>query len=115
MAACPTVWEMGTKELKNILYWTRAAKAEQKPKNLLYWHNKPNKPTKEGPLLFVLFEFPFTSVSTVSRNHPSLVSLMRTLLCKGCTSCVKTTEVFQVKTTKISQLTLYRAAVQGSH
>jgi hypothetical protein len=32
-------------------------------------------PTKEGPLPYVLHEFPFASVSTVSRSHPSLVSL----------------------------------------
>jgi hypothetical protein len=25
-------------------------------KNLLYWHDKPNEPTKKGPLSFVLFE-----------------------------------------------------------
>jgi hypothetical protein len=31
-------------------------------------------PTKTGPLSYVLFEPPFTSVSTVSRGHPSLVS-----------------------------------------
>ncbi len=36
---------------------------------------KPNEPTKEGPLSFVLFESPCTSVSTVSRSHPSLISL----------------------------------------
>jgi hypothetical protein len=35
-------------------------------KNLLYWHDKLNGPTKEGPLSFVLFESPFTSISTVS-------------------------------------------------
>ncbi len=39
---------------------------------LLDWHDEPNKPTKKGPLSFVLFEAPFTSVSTVSRGHPSL-------------------------------------------
>jgi hypothetical protein len=33
-----------------------------------------NEPTKEEPLSFVLFESPFSSVSTVSRGHPSLVS-----------------------------------------
>jgi hypothetical protein len=49
---------------------TRAAKAG--PKCLVYWHNKPNEPTKEGPLSFVLIEYPFASVSTVSRGHPSL-------------------------------------------
>ncbi len=37
---------------------------------------KPNEPTKVGPVSFVLFESPFTSVSTVSRSHPSLVSLI---------------------------------------
>jgi hypothetical protein len=47
---------------------TRAAKAE---KNLLYRHGKPNKPRK-GPLSLVLFESPFTSVSTV-RASPSTI------------------------------------------
>ncbi len=42
--------------------------------------DKPSKPTKEGPLLFVFFESPFTSVSTVSRGHPSLVSQARTVI-----------------------------------
>ncbi len=45
-------------------------------KNLLYWHDKPSKPSKEGPLLFVLFESPLPSVSSVSRGHPSLVSVI---------------------------------------
>jgi len=38
----------------------------------------PNDPTKEGPLLDVLHEFPYASVSTVGRGHPSLVSLEQT-------------------------------------
>jgi hypothetical protein len=38
----------------------------------------PTEPTKEGTLSFVLFESPFTSVSTVSRGHLSLVSLIGT-------------------------------------
>ncbi len=42
-------------------------------KNLLYRHDKPREPTKKGPLFFVLFKSPFTSVSTVSRGYPSLV------------------------------------------
>jgi hypothetical protein len=42
----------------------------------LYQHDKPNEPTKKGALSFVLFEYPFASVSTVSRGHPSLVSLL---------------------------------------
>jgi hypothetical protein len=62
-------------EEKNILYCAEAAKAEQKYP-CMYWQGKPNEPTKEGPLSFVLFESPFTSVSTVSRGYPSLVSLV---------------------------------------
>ncbi len=59
-------------EKKNILYWvTRAAKAGLK--SLVSAHDETNEPTKEGPLSFVHFESPFTSVSTVSRGHPSLV------------------------------------------
>ncbi len=56
---------------------TRAAKAGQK--SLLYRHDKPNEPLKEGPLSFVLFKSPFTSISKVSRGHPSLVSLVDAL------------------------------------
>jgi len=49
---------------------SRAAKAE---KNILYRHDKPNELTKqEGPHSL---ESPFTSVSTASRGHLSLVSL----------------------------------------
>ncbi len=44
-------------------------------KNLLYRHDKPYESTKKGTLSFVLFESPFTSISTVSRDHPSLVTL----------------------------------------
>ncbi len=40
----------------------------------MYQHTKPGEPTKQGHLLFVLFESPITSVSTVSRGHPTLVS-----------------------------------------
>jgi hypothetical protein len=35
-----------------------------------------NETTKEGPYPFVLFESPFTSVSAVSRGHPSLAALV---------------------------------------
>jgi hypothetical protein len=41
----------------------------------LYRKDVPNELYKEGPLSFVTFESPFISVSTVSRVHPSLVSL----------------------------------------
>jgi hypothetical protein len=45
-------------------------------KNLFYRQDKPNELTKEGPFSFVLFESPFTSVSTDSRSHSSLPSLV---------------------------------------
>ncbi len=35
------------------------------------------RPTKKGPLSFVLLESPFTSDSTVSGGHPSVFSLVR--------------------------------------
>jgi hypothetical protein len=44
----------------------------------LYRHDKSNEPTKEGHLSFVLFESPYTSVSTASRRHPSLDPLVDT-------------------------------------
>jgi hypothetical protein len=53
-------------EKKNILYRAdyRAPKAEQK--SLVC--DKPNEPAKKGSLSFVLFESPFTSVSTAGKN-----------------------------------------------
>ncbi len=42
---------------------------------LLYRHDKANELTKEGSLSFVLFATPFISISTVSRGHPSIISL----------------------------------------
>jgi hypothetical protein len=54
------------------IFCTGPTRAAKRNKNLLYLHDKSNKPTKERPLSFVLFESPFTSVSTVSRGHPSL-------------------------------------------
>ncbi len=44
--------------------------------SLLYRQYKPNEPTKKGPHSVVLVVSPFNSVSTVSRGHPSLVSLV---------------------------------------
>ncbi len=58
-----------------VLGWPEQPRQE---KSLLYRHDEPNEPTTEEPLSFVLFESPFASVSTVSRGHPSLVSLMLT-------------------------------------
>ncbi len=47
-------------------------------KNLFYRHDKPTEPTKKGPLSFVLFESPLTSVSIRQQRPPldSLVSLV---------------------------------------
>ncbi len=77
MAACPACWAMGDKEIAKKKQYFVQGRLEQsrQNKNHLYRHDKPNKLTKEGSLSFVLFESPFTSVSTVSRVHPSLVSL----------------------------------------
>ncbi len=52
---------------KNILYWAEAALADQKSHVSLLQTQRTNQGC------FVFFEFPFTSVSTVSRGHPSLV------------------------------------------
>ncbi len=78
-AACPAFWGMGTIEIvygeeQNIFVLGRLEQSRQN-KNLLYRHDKLNEPTKTRPLSFVLFESPFTSVSTVSRGHPALVSM----------------------------------------
>jgi hypothetical protein len=62
-------------EEKQIFYNGRLEQSRQ-DNNLMYRQVKPNEPTKERPLSFVLLESPFTSVSTVSRGHPSLVSLL---------------------------------------
>jgi hypothetical protein len=45
---------------------------KKEEQNLLHRHYKPNKPTKKGPLSFVLFESPFTTDSTVSGGGPPL-------------------------------------------
>jgi hypothetical protein len=58
--------------VRKIIFCTGLEQPRQ-DNNLLYRHVESNKPTKEGSLSFVLFESPFTSVSTVSRGHPSLV------------------------------------------
>ena len=60
-AACPACWAMWTKELKQCTVrktYSVLGRLEQQGqnKNLLYRHDRPNKPTKEGPLSFILFE-----------------------------------------------------------
>jgi hypothetical protein len=61
-------------EEQNILYIADQS-SQGRIKFCLYWHDEPNV----GPLTFVLFESPFTSVSTISKGDPSLVSLILTL------------------------------------
>ncbi len=63
---------MRQKDIKIILYW-----AEQSSQgNLLYRHDKPNKPTKERPLSFVLFESPLPIHLSFNRQQgPPLSSL----------------------------------------
>jgi hypothetical protein len=78
--ACPACWAIGDKGIEKVysekrMFFTGLTKVTKAKQNLLYQHDKPNKPTKESSLSFVLFEFPFASVSTVSRGCPSLVSL----------------------------------------
>jgi hypothetical protein len=43
--------------------------------------DEPNEPTKEEPLSLVLYKSPFLSVLTVSKGHPSLVSMGRSKRC----------------------------------
>jgi hypothetical protein len=74
---------MWTKELKKCAVRKKyfvLGRLEQPRQNkyLFYRHDKPIEPTKKGPLSFVLFESSFASVSTVSRGHPSLVSMCTT-------------------------------------
>ncbi len=47
-------------------------KQPRQNKNLLFRHDKPNEPTKKGPLSCVLVESTFTSVSTQSARATRL-------------------------------------------
>ena len=81
-AGCPACWAMGQKNWNGVRWGEKyfvmgqpkQPRAEQN--SIVPRHDKPNEPTKDGPLSFVLFESPFTSVSTVNRGHPSLVFLV---------------------------------------
>jgi hypothetical protein len=61
---------------ENFFFTGPTREATRQNKKLLYRHDKPNEPIKEGPLSFVLFESLFTSVSKVSRGHPSLMFIV---------------------------------------
>jgi hypothetical protein len=63
--------------VKKIYFVMGRLEQPRQYKKLLDQLNEPNEPTKEGPLSYVLLESPFASVSTVSRDHPSLVSLVQ--------------------------------------
>ncbi len=62
---------MGTNKVnkiavRKIIFCTGWLMQPRHTKILLYWHDEPNEPSKEeGPLLFILFEPPIISVSTV--------------------------------------------------
>jgi hypothetical protein len=78
----PSLLGYGDKKLKYLYDEEKNICTVEQPrqnKNLWYRHEKPNKPTKEGPISFVLFESPFTSVSTVSSVHSSLDFLVKSL------------------------------------
>jgi hypothetical protein len=79
-------FKYGVRWGKIIFYW--AVKHPWQNKNLLYRHYKPNEPTKEGSHSIELFKSPSTSVSTVSRGHPSLVylSLIQSTKCTKVTN-----------------------------
>ncbi len=88
-AAWPACWaieknriEIVYSEEKNLTELTRAAKAEQK---LLYRHDKPNEPTKKGPLSFVLFESPHSPQFQQSAGATHLQSLW----CSQCNAVNK--------------------------
>ncbi len=71
----------GQRNCNSVWWWKTyfVLGRQEQPKqnrNLLYRHEKSKEPTKKGPLQFVLFECPFTWVSTISRGRPSLVSLI---------------------------------------
>jgi hypothetical protein len=73
--------ENGDKETEIVYgeektFYTGLTREARQAKNLLYRHEEPNESTNEGSLSFVLFESPFTTVSTVSRGHLSLFSLV---------------------------------------
>ncbi len=95
-------WAMGTHKMVRkkyfVLGWPEQPKQD---KCTLYRHDEPYEHTKEGPLSFVIFESPFTSVSTVSRGHPSLRK-----------SYVKRPEDTENKTKKEGRLEDNRCTVQ---
>ncbi len=52
---------------------------EQQKQDKISIPSPSNHATEEGPLSYVIFELPLISVSTVSRGHPSVVSLIVTI------------------------------------
>jgi hypothetical protein len=65
---------------KFIWKWQQKLCEQMHGARVLHRLDKSNELTKEGPLSFVFFESSFTSVSTVSRGHPSIiVSLFATM------------------------------------
>jgi hypothetical protein len=68
-AACSALLGDGDKGIETVygeekIFVLGRLEQPRQNKNLFYRHNRPHEPTKKGPLSFVLFESPFTSVST---------------------------------------------------
>ncbi len=93
--------------MKKIYFVMSRLEQPRQNKKLLYQLEEPKEPTKEGPQSYVLvpLESPFASVSTVSRDHPSLVSLV-----KLQSDCRKIQNIY-IKGTEEKTLLSRRAAV----
>jgi hypothetical protein len=76
---------MRTEEVRKKYFGLGGLKQPRQNTILLYRHDKPMQRTnlERTPLSFVLFESPFTSISTVRRGHPSPVSLVAVQLSGG--------------------------------
>ncbi len=64
---CPACWAIYRDKFREIVHYIAWEKyfvlgRLEKPRQdkiLLYWHDEPIKPTKEGPLSYVLLESPY--------------------------------------------------------
>ncbi len=80
----PSLLGDGDKGIETVYYFVLGRlEVTWQDKYLLYRHDKLSETTKEGPLLFVLFESPFTRVSTVSRFPAHSLSGYHAFSCSG--------------------------------
>jgi hypothetical protein len=76
-AACPACWAGDNSVRWGIqIFCSGPTRAAKTAKISCTGTPSPTYQPRKDPLSFVLFESPFTSVSTVSRGHSSLVSLL---------------------------------------